>query len=164
MTVVLRVGRGVEGLDELTPELLDWATVSSALGATTGEARTIVRLRGEQLAAKYAEQLQMEVVVIDDTDVDVLEVADPVEPTPWATGLALAGVAVVVVFVGLVALSEGLWAINPLLAVAANLLVVGGLAPSVWQCRALLVWRWVALGATVGVVAAWGALLLSTLG
>ncbi len=158
MTVVLRVGGGVEGLDELTPELREWATVSQALGSRTAEARTIVRLRGEQLAARYAAALRTEVVVVDGAQVRVFGAA---EPTPWATGLVVAGFSAPVVLVALVVLGENLARVHPLLAVVANLVVVGGLAPSVWLCRALPVWRWVALGVVVGVVLAWTWLLFA---
>lgn len=157
MTVVLRVGGGVEGLAELPPELAEWARVSTALGSLEGEMRTIVRHRAEQLAAQYAEKLQVEIAVIDEADQVHLE------PTPWGTGLAVTGFAVAVVLVALLALSEGLSALNPVAAVAANILVVGGLAPTIWQCRAVPVWRWLALGALLGIALAWTALLVSAL-
>jgi len=161
MTVVLRVGRGIEGiggLDLIPPELAEWATVSAAVDSMTEEARTIVRLRGERLAARYAAELQVDVAVVDDADVRVFS---DHEPTPWLTGLVIAGFTVTVVVVALVALGTGLAAVNPLLAVGANLVVVSGLAPSVWMCRRVPVWRWVALGAVVGAVLAWIGLLLS---
>jgi len=164
MTVVLRVGGGVEGLEglgdlDLIPrELAEWATVSAAVGSMTGEARTIVRLRGEQLAARYAAALQVDVAVIDDADVGVFS---DHEPTPWLTGLVIAGFTVPVVVVALVALGAGLAAVNPLLAIGGNLVVVGGLAPSIWMCRRVPVWRWPALGAVVGMVLAWIGLVLS---
>jgi len=162
MTVVLRVGGGVEGvegtagLESLTPELAEWATVSAAVGSTTGEARTIVRLRGEQLAARYAAALHVEVAVIDDVEVHLFGAQ---EPTPWLTGLTIAVFTAVLVLVALLVLGTQLAAINPALAVAANVLVVGGLAPSVWMCRRVPVWRWAALGTVGGVGLAWLGLL-----
>ncbi len=107
MTVVLRVGRGIEGiggLDLIPPELAEWATVSAAVGSMTGEARTIVRLRGERLAGRYAAELQVDVAVVDDADVRVFS---DHEPTPWLTGLVIAGFTVTVVVVALVALAPG---------------------------------------------------------
>ena len=161
MTVVLRVGGGVQGLEVLTPELAEWATVSAAVGMMTGQARTIVRLRGEQLAARYAAALDVEVVVVDGADIRVFPAH---EPTPWATGLVIAGATAAVVLVALVVLGTELAPIHPLLGVAANALVVAGLAPSVWLCRRVPVWRWVALGVAIGVVLAWLGLLLAALG
>lgn len=158
MTVVLHVGGGVEGLDGLTPELAEWATVSAAVGAMPGEARTIVWRRAEQLAARHARQWQTEVAVVDGGD---LRVFGAPERTPWGPGLVVAGFTVAVVVVALVALGTGLARSSPLLAVAAEVLVVGGLAPSAWMCRRVPVWRWPALGAVVGVALAWSGLLLS---
>jgi len=161
MTVVLRVGGGVEGaegtagLESLTPELAEWATASAAVGSTRGEARTIVRLRGEQLAARYADALHVEVAVIDDVEVHLFGAQ---EPTPWLTGLTVAVFTAVLVLVALLVLGMQLAAINPALAVA-NVLVVGGLAPSVWMCRRVPVWRWAALGTVGGVGLAWLGLL-----
>ncbi len=158
MTVVLRVGGGIEGLAGLTPELAEWATVSAAVGSMTGEARTIVRLRGEQLAARYAAELEVEVAVVDDTEVRVFGAQ---ELTPWLTGLTIAGFTVALVLVALVVLGTQLATINPLLAVVVNVAVVAGLTPSMWMCRRVPVWRWAALGVVVGVVLAWLGLLAS---
>jgi len=51
-------------------------------------------------------------------------------------------------------LSAGL-ADRPIVAVLVNLLVAGGLAPAIWLSRELPVLRWIAAGATIGVVAGW---------
>jgi hypothetical protein len=62
-----------------------------------------------------------------------------------------------------VTLSLGLGDTNRWLALVANVLVVGGIAPSVWLARKVLVWRWVAYGVVTGVVLAWLALILTLL-
>lgn len=60
-------------------------------------------------------------------------------------------------------LSVGLGETSQWLALLANALVVGGIAPSVWLARKTPVWRWVAYGVVAGVLAAWLSLLLTTL-
>ena len=55
----------------------------------------------------------------------------------------------------IVVLSMGLMRVHILLAVGLNLVAVGGLAPTVWEWRKRLVWRWLVLGAGVGVAVAW---------
>jgi Protein of unknown function (DUF2537) len=81
------------------------------------------------------------------------------EPTPWATGLGLAGFSALVVGVAIWVLAAGLLD-RPVVAVAVNLLVAGGLAPAIWLCRELPVLRWIAVGALVGIVGGWLAALL----
>jgi len=110
----------------------------------------------EQLAARYAAALHVEVAVIDDAEVHLFGAQ---EPTHWLTGLTIAVFTAVLVLVALLVLGTQLAAINPALAVAANVLVVGGLAPSVWMCRRVPVWRWAALGTVGGVGLAWLGLL-----
>jgi hypothetical protein len=56
-------------------------------------------------------------------------------------------------------LSLGLLRVHPALAVALNLIAVGGLAPTVWGWRRTPVLRWLALGAGIGVAGAWLVLL-----
>jgi hypothetical protein len=51
-----------------------------------------------------------------------------------------------------------------LLWIPANLLVGAGLAPSLWLLRRVPLWRWPALGATVGLGVSWVVLLLAMLG
>jgi hypothetical protein len=50
------------------------------------------------------------------------------------------------------------------LALIANVVIIGGLSPSVWLARDVPTWRWVALGVTSGLGLAWLVLLLSLLG
>lgn len=86
------------------------------------------------------------------------------DSTPWATGLTVAGFVAAVIAAAVVVLSIGLARVHPLLAVGLNLIAVGGLAPTVLGWRKLPVWRWFVLGAGVGVVGAWIALLALALG
>ncbi|GGP34740.1 DUF2537 domain-containing protein [Saccharothrix coeruleofusca] len=87
----------------------------------------------------------------------------PGEPTPWGTGLTVAAFTAAVVTFTVVTLSVGLGETSGWLALLANVLVVGGIAPSVWLARTVPVWRWVAYGVMAGVPAAWFALLLTLL-
>jgi hypothetical protein len=104
---------------------------------------------------------------VDDQAVDdearewawVAEWRDSGEPAPWATGLPLAAFAALLAAVAIWVLSAGL-ADRPVLAVALNLLVAGGLVPAMWLSRNLPVLRWFALGAAVGVVSGWIAALM----
>lgn len=77
------------------------------------------------------------------------------EPTPWATGLAVAAFVATVVGTAFVVLSLGLISVHPLLAAGLNIVAVGGLAPTVWSWRRTPVLRWFVLGAGVGVAGAW---------
>jgi len=65
--------------------------------------------------------------------------------------------------VTVVSLSLGLGETSHWLALVANVLVVGGLAPSVWLGRRVPVWRWVAYGVVTGVLVAWLVLILTLL-
>lgn len=76
-------------------------------------------------------------------------------PTPWATGLTVAGFVAAVSGTAIVVLSLGLIRVHPLLAGGLNVVAVGGLAPTVWGWRHTPVLRWFALGVAVGVPAAW---------
>lgn len=77
------------------------------------------------------------------------------DSTPWAIGLTVAAFVAAVTGAAVVVLSLGLMRVNSLLALGLNLVAVGGLAPTVWGWRTLPVWRWVVLGAGVGVAVAW---------
>jgi hypothetical protein len=89
----------------------------------------------------------------------VAEWRDSGEPAPWGTGLPLAAFAALLAAVAIWVLSAGL-ADRPVLAVALNLLVAGGLVPAMWLSRNLPVLRWFAVGAAVGVVGGWIAALM----
>lgn len=75
--------------------------------------------------------------------------------TPWATGLTVAAFVAAVIAAAIVVLSLGLVRVHPLLAVALNLIAVGGLAPTVWAWRQRPVWRWFVLGSGAGVSIGW---------
>ncbi len=85
-------------------------------------------------------------------------------PTPWATGLTVAGFVAVVLGTAIVVLSLGLTRVHPMLAVGLNLVAVGGLAPTVWEWRYTPVLRWFALGAATGVAGGWLTLLVLVAG
>jgi hypothetical protein len=86
------------------------------------------------------------------------------EPTPWATGLTVTAVVAAMITVAVTTLSFALAQASLWLAVIANVVIIGGLSPSVWLARDVPVWRWVALGVTTGLGLAWLILLLSLLG
>ena len=69
-----------------------------------------------------------------------------------------------IVGIGLLSLSQGLATVGLWPVVLANLLVAGGLAPSIWLTRATPIWRWIAHGAAAGILLTWIALLLALLG
>ena len=83
----------------------------------------------------------------------------PGAETPWGTGLTVAAFVAAVTAGAIMVLSLGLTRVNPLLAVGLNLVAVGGLAPTVWSWRTRPVWRWFVLGAGVGVIIGWLALV-----
>ena len=158
-----------------------------------GAASALVTRRGRQLAGRlaadmgtpveYADPVTGEVVVVDapsedepaedeladdEPSDDELEGAEAEEPepreeTPWGTGLTVSFIVAAVVTFTVYTLSVGLGETSQWLAVLANVLVVGGIAPSVWLARNVPVWRWVAYGVVAGVLAAWLSLLLTTL-
>lgn len=82
------------------------------------------------------------------------------EPTPWATGLTVAGFVAALTGVAVVVLSLGLTRVHPLLAVGLNVIAAGGLAPTLWEWRYTPVLRWFVLGAGIGVAGAWLTLLV----
>jgi Protein of unknown function (DUF2537) len=79
-------------------------------------------------------------------------------------GLTVAAFVAAVTAGAIVVLSIGLMRVHPLLAVGLNLVAVGGLAPTVWEWRKRLVWRWFVLGLGVGVSIAWLAMLAIAVG
>lgn len=49
--------------------------------------------------------------------------------------------------------------VQPVLAVVVNVVVIAGVAPTLWGWRDVPVWRWVVYGAVVGVLLGWIALI-----
>ncbi|MDQ2584491.1 DUF2537 domain-containing protein [Saccharothrix yanglingensis] len=99
----------------------------------------------------------------DGPDEAAAEAGQAPEPTPWGTGLTVSLITAAVVTFTVFTLSVGLGETSQWLALLANVLVVGGISPSVWLARRVPVWRWVAYGVVAGVLAAWLSLLLNGL-
>lgn len=169
---------------ELADALHEWAKVADAVVRTEtppdGVATALVTRRGRQLAGRiaavmgspvaFADPVTGERVSVDAPGASRAAVAtEPVavveepEPTPWATGLTVSIITAAIVTVTVVSLSLGLGETSQWLALIANALVVGGLAPSVWLGRRTPVWRWVAYGVVTGVGVAWFVLILTLL-
>ncbi|TWP50036.1 DUF2537 domain-containing protein [Lentzea tibetensis] len=172
---------------ELADALHQWAQVADAVVRTEtpadGVATALVTRRGRQLAGRIAAAMGSPVAYVDPVTGELVTVeapspsgapGDPVavepvaaveapEPTPWATGLTVSIITAAIVTVTVVSLSLGLGETSQWLALIANVLVVGGLAPSVWLGRKTPVWRWVAYGVVTGVGVAWFVLILTLL-
>jgi hypothetical protein len=88
---------------------------------------------------------------------------EPAGPTPWGTGMAVAAFFAVLVAIADVVLAGAFASAFGLLWVPANLLVTVGMGPSLWLAREVPFWRWPALGAGAGLVAAWVVMLLGLL-
>jgi hypothetical protein len=167
---------------DLCDALHEWAQVALVVERATGNgsagtANTLVSRRGRQLAKRLAEVMGTTVRYTDPVSGEVhvvrqLPPSPPARPsrrraeppayrTPWATGLTVSAFAAVVVVVAMLTLSLGLARTSPWIAVAANLMVAGGLAPSLWLGRNVLVWRWVAYGVAGGIALAWVGLLIT---
>ena len=155
------------------------------------EAAAVVSQRGRQLAARVAAVMGTSVHYLDPVTQDEVLVEPPAqtddeeagaerqpsmverffgapdpagEPTPWLTGLTVAGFVAAVIIVAMLALAGTLaretsgW-----LALLASVVVTAGIAPSLWLGRKLPVLRWAALGAAVGVVISWIGVLIEAL-
>jgi uncharacterized protein DUF2537 len=174
----------------LAEALHEWAKVAEAVQRTNapadGAAGALVTRRGRQLAGRLAADMGTPVAFADPVTgerhlVDAsqsgvrpkIRIPEPVaepdadeqpaEPTPWGTGLTVSVFSGAVAALMVVTLSLGLGETNRWLALVANVLVVGGIAPSVWLARKVIIWRWVAYGVTTGVVLAWLSLILTLL-
>ena len=173
----------------LAEALHEWAKVAEAVQRTNapadGAAGALVTRRGRQLAGRLAADMGTPVAFADPVTgerhlvdasqsgvrpaprrPEVVVEGEPeveVEPTPWGTGLTVSVFSGAVVAFLVITLSLGLGETNRWLALVANVLVVGGIAPSVWLARKVIIWRWVAYGVTTGVVLAWIALILTLL-
>jgi hypothetical protein len=167
---------------ELADALHEWARVAaavrrSAANGEPGEAAAMVTRRGRQLAARVATVMGTPVHYVDPVT-DTVSVVPPLpaappaapslmrrvfgaaevgnEPTPWATGLIVAGFVAVVVVTAMLALAVTLAAETAgWLALVGAVVVTAGLAPSLWLARRLPIVRWIALGAAAGCVLAW---------
>ena len=165
---------------DLAEALHEWAKVADAVVRTEtpadGVASALVARRGKQLAGRiaavmnspisYTDPVSGELVSVEAPEAPFEAVVPPVdeaEPTPWGTGLTVSVITAAIVTVTVVSLSLGLGETSRWLALVANVLVVGGLAPSVWLGRRVPVWRWVAYGVVTGVLVAWLALILTLL-
>lgn len=157
---------------DLTDALHEWAKVAAAVSrAEPGVAAgAVVSRRGLQLAGRVATSLGVAVRYVDPLsgDESVVEPlrlaktpsrpAPPAEPPPWLTGLTLSGASLVVTVLTVVTLAATLAETYSLLALASNVVVTGGLLPSLWLIKRQLIWRWVAYGVAVGLGLAWLAL------
>ncbi|MFJ8964253.1 DUF2537 domain-containing protein [Lentzea sp. NPDC102401] len=166
---------------DLAEALHEWAKVADAVVRSEtpadGVASALVARRGKQLAGRiasvmnspvsYTDPVSGELVSVDAPEAAAVAVQtvaeDEPEPTPWGTGLTVSVITAAIVTVTVVSLSLGLGETSRWLALVANVLVVGGLAPSVWLGRSVPVWRWVAYGVVTGVLVAWLALILTLL-
>lgn len=159
-----------EGLAEA---LHEWAEVAEAVELSEGAGEAVYQ-RGRHLAWRLAGALAQPVRYVDPVTGEAEEILPPppaprlapapAEPTPWGTGLTVSFLVGAIAFVAIMALSQGLSQASPLLAFGANIVIAGGLAPSVWLSRHTPVWRWVSYGVVAGIGVAWLALLLSLLG
>lgn len=167
---------------DLAEALHEWAKVADAVVRTetpaNGVASALVTRRGKQLAGRIAAVMNSPISYTDPVSGELVSVEAPEapvkaepkppepygpEPTPWGTGLTVSIITAAIVTVTVVSLSLGLGETSRWLALVANVLVVGGLAPSVWLGRRVPVWRWVAYGVVAGVLVAWLALILTLL-
>ncbi|WP_158881850.1 DUF2537 domain-containing protein [Amycolatopsis anabasis] len=174
---------------DLADALHEWARVAAAVRRSPeeeddgppSEAALVVSQRGRQLAGRVAAVMGVPVQYRDpvtDTAVVVpppprttrsavrrlFGAADQDEPTPWATGLVVAGFVAVVVVIAMLALANTLAAeTSGLLAIVAAVVVTAGLTPSLWLARRLPIVRWLALGAAAGMALSWIGVLLVAL-
>lgn len=165
---------------DLAEALHEWAKVADAVVRTEtpsdGVASALVTRRGKQLAGRIAAVMNATISYTDPVSGELVSVdapetrqaPEPVEeeapePTPWGTGLTVSFITAAIVTVTVVSLSLGLGETSRWLALIANVLVVGGLAPSVWLGRKVPVWRWVSYGVVTGVLVAWVVLILTLL-
>lgn len=161
---------------ELEDALREWAAFAVSVSASGGAAeRELLQRRGRRLAVRVADALGRTVTYTDPVSgrIEVVPVpvtgpipqppAEPAEPTPWATGLVVSAFTAVLVAVGDIALCRAFAEAFGLLWVPANVLVALGLTPSLHLLRHTPFWRWPALGAAVGLGAAWVVLLLALL-
>ncbi|WP_018682579.1 DUF2537 domain-containing protein [Actinokineospora enzanensis] len=157
---------------ELSTALHEWAKVVGALRRADPDesAARVVSHRGHQLAERVAGVMGAPINYVDPLSGEVSVVQPPVpaarpepaaapaEPTPWGVGLVVAAFAAALVLFAVLTLAVTLYDTNPLLAVLSNLVISGGLLPSVWLARKVPTWRWVAVGVAAGIALGWLAL------
>jgi uncharacterized protein DUF2537 len=167
---------------DLSDALHEWARVAAAVrrardAGEPAEVATVVSRRGRQLAARVAAVMGTPVRYVDPVTDETRVVPPPAakaseptlanrlfgvdaraddEPTPWATGLIVAGFVAAVMITAMLALVGALAEeVSGWLVVVAALVVTAGLAPSLYLARRLPIIRWVALGAAGGIVLSW---------
>jgi hypothetical protein len=161
---------------DLRADLLQWIAVADTV-QRTGDSHQldVVRRRGRQLAARAADVLGRPVEFVDPVSGAVESIParpapplvlapEPAGPTPWATGLPVTAFFAVLVTIADIVLVNAFAGAFGLLWVPANLLLTAGTVPSLWMTRQVPFWRWPAVGAAGGLVAAWVVLLLGLLG
>lgn len=85
------------------------------------------------------------------------------EPTPWATGLTVTAIVAALSLATDLVLVLTLRSTYGWLWVPANLMLCGGLTPTVWLLRNTRTWRWVSYGLAIGFACAWVALIVVVL-
>ena len=164
---------------ELVSALHEWAGVADSMSSADSADSELVSRRGRHLATLLATETGGRVDYLDPRSGEVERIGRsrsataiqrggvpiaPVNPTPWGTGLTVSAIVAGLVTVILVAVTQGLGEVSPVLAVAVNLGVAAGFAPSIWFGRNVPIWRWVGCGTAVGIVVSWLAGVLSLLG
>jgi hypothetical protein len=150
------LGRPVEFVDPVS------GSVESILGAT---ARAGTATNGAVRAPAAVDGVPANGVVARSAGaIAPRQTLEPPGPTPWGTGTAVAAFFAVVVALADVVLANAFAGAFGLLWIPANLLVTVGTVPSLWLAREVPFWRWPALGAAVGLAAAWVVMLLALLG
>ena len=162
--------------DDLRSALREWVTVAETV-RRSGDAHELdlLRRRGRQLALRVSDVLGRPVEFVDPVSGEVESIRveapprpalapEPPGPIPWGPGLAVAAFVAVLVTVADVVLAGAFASAFGLLWIPANLLVTVGTAPSLWMAREVPFWRWPALGAGAGLLAAWIVMLLGLLG
>jgi len=162
--------------DDLRDALREWVTVAETV-RRSGDAHELdlLRRRGRQLALRVSDVLGRPVEFVDPVSGEVESIRvelpprpalapEPPGPIPWGPGLAVAAFVAVLVTVADVVLAGAFASAFGLLWIPANLLVTVGTAPSLWMAREVPFWRWPALGAGAGLLAAWIVMLLGLLG
>lgn len=155
---------------DLSTALTEWAQVVGAIqradAPEDATAAIVVSRRGRQLAdrlsaalgstVRYHDPLTGEVLVVEATRAEaVQEPPAPPEPTPWLTGLTVSVLVATITLSAVLTLAVTLSETSPFLAIGAVVVVTGGLLPSVWLARQVLIWRWVALGVATGLALGW---------